>query len=268
MGASFTHILLTRFNIKFPGLQNKFTHGLDPTWLRHRFDLFETFCLPSVRSQTNRNFRWLVLFDEETPEEFRRRFEGHRDFSNMKPVYISEFKLPVVQECILDEVRESDTHVIVSRLDNDDAISSDFIDQVQCRFSAQDLLFVNFPRGFELQGGKLYERRALSNSFISVIERCDGRFLFITSSHLELSHIGPIVNVETHPLWMIVCHDANICNRAQGIRVPASSLGLRFTLSKELGAAESRFAVSWDRAMYHLKHSLRKIKRSLVRAVT
>ena len=42
----------------------------DLNWLKHRYYLFETFCFPSILSQTNKNFKWLVFFDKDTPSEY------------------------------------------------------------------------------------------------------------------------------------------------------------------------------------------------------
>ncbi|MBP0576017.1 hypothetical protein J8J27_35390, partial [Mycobacterium tuberculosis] len=37
------------------------------------FDLFRTYCLPSVAAQTRQDFEWVIFFDEQTPDEFRRQ---------------------------------------------------------------------------------------------------------------------------------------------------------------------------------------------------
>src|SRR6478735_10278904 len=62
----YIHFILTRFNVK------NFYHCEEPTdeWLKGRLDLFRTYCLPSFEGQTNKNFRWLVFVDSESPEWF------------------------------------------------------------------------------------------------------------------------------------------------------------------------------------------------------
>lgn len=38
-----------------------------PDWLVNRVELFERYCLPSVRSQDNRHSGWLIYFAPEGP---------------------------------------------------------------------------------------------------------------------------------------------------------------------------------------------------------
>jgi hypothetical protein len=73
--STFNHFILTRFNVKVsfaePGA------GLEPAWLLHRFELFDHFCYPSVRGQSNLNFKWLVLFDSNTPDSFKEKIAAY-----------------------------------------------------------------------------------------------------------------------------------------------------------------------------------------------
>jgi hypothetical protein len=63
--AGFHHFVLTRFNVKI-GLGGGESVAPNLEWLVHRFDLFDKFCFPSVRNQSNLNFKWLVFFDVDT----------------------------------------------------------------------------------------------------------------------------------------------------------------------------------------------------------
>ena len=72
---TFKHFILTRFNLPIfqPKVGEKKVSHLDEEYLNYRFDLFERFCLPSVKGQTCQDFRWFVLFDAATPAVFRNR---------------------------------------------------------------------------------------------------------------------------------------------------------------------------------------------------
>ena len=65
---SHTHLLLTRFNVRE---SEEFKLALDEKWLDGRVKLFEEYCLPSVQKQTDSNFKWVILWDGETPQRFR-----------------------------------------------------------------------------------------------------------------------------------------------------------------------------------------------------
>lgn len=61
------HFILTRFNLRLWTKDKKQQPTRTSEWLEKRFQLFETFCLPSIKSQSVKNFKWIVLFDESTP---------------------------------------------------------------------------------------------------------------------------------------------------------------------------------------------------------
>ena len=68
---NFSHFILTRFNVKKMWSQDKRGNKvLTDEWLSHRFKLFENYCLPSIVNQENKNFIWLVYFDQDTDKLF------------------------------------------------------------------------------------------------------------------------------------------------------------------------------------------------------
>jgi hypothetical protein len=73
-GAPFSHVLITRFNIRVPCGERPTAEWKPPSkeWMLHRLDLFERYCLPSVASQSVQNFHWILLVDPNTPAEFMR----------------------------------------------------------------------------------------------------------------------------------------------------------------------------------------------------
>lgn len=74
---TFEHYILTRFSLSyFEGIAEA---NLNEDYLDSRFKLFETFCLPSVKNQSCQNFKWLILFDSQTPIKFKKRIEALRD---------------------------------------------------------------------------------------------------------------------------------------------------------------------------------------------
>lgn len=89
---SFEHYVVTRFNL--PIFQAKIGKNLlkscDKEYLKYRFDLFEKFCFPSFVNQSCQDFKWLVLFDSNTPIEFKERAETlHNRYKNFVPCYLN-----------------------------------------------------------------------------------------------------------------------------------------------------------------------------------
>ena len=82
-------MILTRFNLATPGRESTLRN--QPGWLAGRFELFERYCLPTLAAQTSRDFRWIVYFDEATPEPFRARIEACRRVADFHPYFTPLF---------------------------------------------------------------------------------------------------------------------------------------------------------------------------------
>ena len=256
----FTHLLLTGFNMRISGCP-----GLDPAWLSHRFELFDRFCYPSVRAQSNQNFKWLVFCDVDTPREFKDRLEAHAEWKGFLPYYTRT--LEAYREPVLENIDGSATHLITTNLDNDDAVAETFIENVQQQFDGQEFQLVNFPTGLRLRlrRPKLYAHQVQANPFLSLIERNDD----VTTirgcgpHNLLESKYDDIRDVESEPLWLQVVHGRNIA--ATGIwgcrRVPLSVLDRGFSLRYQHGVGrEGRLAIG-------LENRWRGIERVLIESV-
>ena len=91
---SFIHFLLTRFNLVtgYPGWEAD-RHGhptLTGEWMEERIAIFTRYCLPSVLNQSNRQFQWVLLFDEHTSQKYVDAIKYHTDRqSNIKIIFLS-----------------------------------------------------------------------------------------------------------------------------------------------------------------------------------
>jgi hypothetical protein len=253
----FTHLILTAFNVRIAGAP-----GLDPQWLHHRFELFERFCYPSVRSQTNQDFTWIVLLDPDTPDPFRERIEALEKYPRFRPVFIPS--LAGYRRPTLDHISADSTHVITTTLDNDDAIATGFVDRVQREFHDQDFELVNFLTGLRLdrKSGKLYRHHVPTNPFISLIERNDDPTTIrgCGAHNLLSSKFSQIRDVDTEPLWLQVLHDRNIA--ATGVwgcrRVAPTALEGTFAIELRAGGRKQ------SAALIALENVRRRIERSLI----
>jgi hypothetical protein len=232
---NFTHFLLTKFNTKSFQSGGK---GCDPEWLNYRFDLFDRFCFPSVCSQLNQNFKWLVFFDVNTPNEYKRRVESYTHFKNFLPIYL-DFVLPYgtfpneLREVLQAYIDQSE-FLITTWLDNDDAICQDYIQMIQNNFDYQESESINFISGYQLSKGKLYLDFEMSTHFISLIEKYDAKS-FNTVLARDHNHLFEVCssarNVICQPSWLEILHGDNVMNvYRKGIRVHVKSSLARFSI--------------------------------------
>ena len=91
VGTDFVHVILTRFNLATPGRESALRN--QPGWLAGRFELFERYCLPTLAAQSASpaRFRWIVYFDDGTPEPFRARIEACRRVADFHPFFTPMF---------------------------------------------------------------------------------------------------------------------------------------------------------------------------------
>lgn len=134
--ANYSHLVITRFNVR-----TKFAGEAPPTagWLADRFKLFDQFCWPSLRSQTNQNFTWLVLFDTETPQDFRKKIDSYAaQWSNFRPCYVDNWHALCLDTLVKPYLDGDAQYLVTSRIDNDDALGREYINVVQTH--AKDLI--------------------------------------------------------------------------------------------------------------------------------
>lgn len=219
----FDHFLLTRFNVRIG-------KRADDSWLRHRLGYFERLCRQSVLRQTTQNFRWLAYFDAERESWFEREVERLAD-GVFEPIWVAGELTPDLSAASVAE-RSSAPWVITTRVDNDDALARDFIEQVQLQFRHQETAeFINFSDGLQLSdGGKVFRRSDPSNAFISLIEKRTKKCpigVYI-DRHDRVSKHAPMRQVSTHPMWLQMVHGQNIGNTIRGVRAAPTILAQYF----------------------------------------
>ena len=133
------HIIVTRFNQMQTGL---------PYLGQARFELFKTFTVPSIKAQSNQDFLWMIFTDPDQDDEILSQLmDILKDVPNA--VLIGSNKVPSdyvyddwigqiermfigTQQQIRDYMNASKSRVFLeSRLDADDSVFGDFVQNVQ-----------------------------------------------------------------------------------------------------------------------------------------
>lgn len=222
------HFLLTRFDVRIPGWG-------DPNleWRMHRITLFRKYCLPSVRLQSNKNFRWLVFFDAHNKDINGPIIEEASDcIQGFTPVLLADdFKIDGLIS-FLRQRRALGRALLTTRLDNDDALCPDFVDLVQgaarAHLNSRDKLAINCCNGWVLQDHDLRSSRQDSNPFISMLETDSEIISAWACAHLEIEKRFNILQIEDDPAWLQVIHGRNKVNIIQGKVIDRSNLSIAF----------------------------------------
>lgn len=208
------HVLLTRFNLPSPGAESlvRAREG----WLRDRQWLFERYCVPSVRAQSNQNFTWVIYFDPHSPDWLRRRISELSADGLFTPIFresVSTADLVTDVRGVVDGVPD---RLITTNLDNDDALAVDFVDRVQTCAPRQGRRAVYLTRGLIRFHDHVYVRRDASNAFCSVAEPAGDPMTCWVDWHNALAGHMPVVQDPGPPAWLQVVHGGNVSNRVRG----------------------------------------------------
>lgn len=258
------HIVLTRFNIASPGREAAIRNA--PGWLSERFDLFEQYCLPSVAAQSMPPDHWLIYFDEGTPDHFKARIETLRETMRFTPRFVGLFDNQIAIDDVNERVGEAGGLVVTTRLDNDDAIASDFFATI--RDAARDAphgTVLNFPNGLAARKGRVFSARDTSNPFTSLVERGQARVETIWSAqHASLGEKFALRQIETAPQWLQVVHNGNVTNRIKGSRVSPDIASRDFALQADAFRPLALPAKVVDRTVFS---PLRRIREAAIGAI-
>ena len=214
---NFIHFILTRFNV--PDKNMSTDKGgksvLTKEWMNHRMELFEKYCFPTVRSQQNKGFKWLVFFDSNTDKEYLERIEEYKKLEQFEPIFV-----PEMNHCkgeVRKRIPSDSKYLITTRLDNDDALEKNMIEVVQSNFNEQKFTFLNCTQGFYFSGEKIYFVKDYSNPFVSLVESIgDDKEAVKTvwcASHVEVSKFGKVVQIDDQPRWLRIIHERNAGDR-------------------------------------------------------
>jgi hypothetical protein len=209
---------------------------IDPGYLAQRLELFERFCLPTVRSQSERDFKWLVLFADETPDAVKARVAAYgADWPEFVPVYLPRGASAVGPLVVRPYLDASPQTLITTRLDNDDGLARDYIAKVRRHAGTNERLVLQFPAGYVWHDERIYLDRQQLNAFTTLIEplphgNADEFNTIYKGSHTELDRLGRLVDVDDEPGWLQVIHGTNLENYVRGSRQRIECLQRHFAV--------------------------------------
>ena len=224
-----SHFVLTRFNIASEGREEAIRNS--PGWLERRFELFETYCLPSMAAQTINTFRWLIYFDEGTPQAFRERIARAQQVLPFEALFVGPFDMTMTKGDVAARTPAACRRVVTTRLDNDDAVSIDFLERIRTHASESvDGTVLNFPDGVALRKGFPHTARDKSNPFASLVDSRERGNVIWAVNHRLLTQRFTVRQIEGERVWMQVVHGENVSNRLKGRLIPAAPVRANFVL--------------------------------------
>lgn len=141
----FSYPALGRFQREHETIIQRKAFLYEEARLKHRLRLFQAFNLPSILSQTDTNFKYLILVGEDLPNWSRAQLEdltAAADHIKILP-YLPHPYRQIAAQVILDHVDAIHSNSIQFCLDNDDAVQNTFVERLKTDPAASVIDYAN-----------------------------------------------------------------------------------------------------------------------------
>jgi len=136
------HIVLTRFNLALNFQCKKRDDSIVPLkqpwleeeYLQKRFRIFEKYTFPSFLEQTDKSYKWIVMFHKDTPDIFKKRIQQLAEqMDQMEAWYMDDEECHNCTGVIKNYIEKNypGCGVITTRVDNDDIVHKTFIEMIK-----------------------------------------------------------------------------------------------------------------------------------------
>lgn len=231
MDERYAHFLITLFNLALWPEDKAKAPTRTRQWLDSRCDLFERWCLPSVAAQKGARFRWLVMFDADTPLDVRTRIERwQRECPALEPCFFSAEEVAgftgrptgrqvkFINKAIRSRLDGSEKWLLTTNLDNDDTLASNALARIELSFlSSPRRKVISLVNGLQLfpHDMTVIGMRYPHNHFLTlcepIIEGTDA-ITIESLSHRQARRLFTVDDIDGAPGWIEVVHANNISN--------------------------------------------------------
>ena len=190
--------------------------------LDERFRLFEAFTLPSLRAQTDQDFKFLIVIGENFPAD---RLAQLRALTDDIPQVVIQAHPPKRHRTVMAEainsVRQKGRYSLQFRLDDDDAVGVGFVAALrrslrQCHgvFPENHLMAIDFVNGYNARAGLTgIEAEASQRLFVSaglaIAFRPGSHLTVMNFGHHEVWRHMPVLTRLDADMWIRGANDHN-----------------------------------------------------------
>lgn len=223
------YAVVTRFNInvKYTKVTTKLLDEINPAvdegYLSRRFELFETYTVPSIQNQLAQNFIWVVLFHQDTPQKYKDKIMAlQQAYPAFHPLFVPHTTdyIALTNQYLLSFGAK---RYIMARIDNDDAFHESFMQQVQAvvQNDPRTEYLILFANGLQYHEKQRFATRYHFplNHFSAFVtpNKGDGTLNNVLSyNHTMVDKLFEIEMVQNEqPMWLELVHESNVSNRMQ-----------------------------------------------------
>lgn len=248
----FSYPALGGFKINHPNTQARIDYLYSPERLDERFRHFELLTLPALRLQTDPDFRLVIVTGEALPAAALARLqELTADIPQVRIVQMPPMRhRTAMHEATLANLANPDAPSLQFRLDDDDAVSVDFVERTRLSALAVEpltmvhrYLGIDFMQGLSVQlspdGVHLEPAlRSCLGVALSIIAPAQPKRTILTFGHHKLPEKMPVLSFSDTTMYLNSKHAHNDSKRGA-----AQEVSLPLALEVEEQMLKTRFGV-------------------------
>lgn len=224
--------VLMRFNVEFPGYEHLDYNSVE--WLEYRLKLAELTSFHSLKLQSLKEFKLVVLVSSATPERIVDALKQATQGLDVILFQAESASPRNLSSTLLENTDAGCMAIQTSRIDSDDMFHPDYLRAIDEYCIKNNLLpelarearYFRFPNGQDYLTHRARYNRILypENAFGTLIEPVNNRILTVfCDSHKRMSKRFISYSLEDdRPMWCRVIHGSNLSNKP---RKPLPLLG-------------------------------------------
>lgn len=192
-------------------------YELRKDWLDYRMTLFNNYCLPSVQSQTFKDFDWWILVDPTFSGLSKTHTKNLEQYGRILRIEaLWDENQPEVGTLLSKEYKDIWTCSV--KLDSDDIIRRNFFEILNNHVTEKES-WVSFWEGYMLKGSRVAVRHCKNNPFVAYVEYANPIQTVMRTAHNNIMRDSfrrniPINLIKDVKGWIQVDHGDNIKNTA------------------------------------------------------
>ena len=231
--------------------------------LNMRFSAFETFTLPSIRSQSDPNFTFAVLIGDSLPRHAKDRlYEVTANVPQIKIVERPSGPYRQVAQEVVNSVRNWEAPICAQfRLDDDDAVHLDFIAELRQVITHNQELFrygrrfaIDFCSGYAVIPGRkgikaAVVKQKLWTPALAIVLRPKVERSILNYGHHRLHEFMPVLSLSHLNMFVRSFHGDNdsLVNRRQpSFEYAALDEGSRNYFKQNFNIDETAVKAAWS----------------------
>lgn len=209
------HYIFTRFSVldgkstinKYFGIKTRKNSNMakflfNSKRMEEKFHIFDAITVPSIKSQTDKNFTWLIYSSKILPEEYKERLLKYKG-TNIHIIFVKNFK-----EMNSDIANRLDgkKNYSTTRLDDDDGLSPHFLEALN-KYKENTQHVISFPHGKKVKRVKddYINKGEVSYKKIATGLSAIDTNVFSMKNHLKVNEKNPIIYDYMKDAYTVFC---------------------------------------------------------------